>query len=87
MIFVFRDLLTATQRSFSCLIEGFTSAFDGLDRMAQITDSVICAKLSSSLVNCCHLLQVLFCGIRSENVIDGTEVGVLGNCLRKLLKL
>ena len=54
--------------------------------MASI-ESVICATLSSSLVNYCHLLQVLFCGIRGENVIDGTEVGILGNCLRELLKL
>ena len=54
--------------------------------MASI-ESVICAKLSSSSVNYCHLLQVLFCGIRGENAIDGIEVGILGYCMCKLLKL
>ena len=75
MIFVFRDLLTATQRfyllvsTYTCIsaIIRFTSAFDFLGRC-----SVICLRL----VNYCHLLQILFCGIRSGNVIDGMEVGI-----------
>ena len=71
MIFVFRDLLTATQRfyllvsTYISAIIGFTSAFDFLGRC-----SVICLRL----VTYCHLLQILW--IRSGNVIDGMEVGI-----------
>ena len=65
------------------MIEGFTSAFDCRDRSlcsVRLEISLICAKFSFSSVNYCHLLQVLFCRIRSENVIDGIEVGVLVIC-------
>ena len=77
-ILVFRDLLKATHSfclivgKYISVIEGFTSAF-GIVPRSQFSS---CAKLSSSSVNYCHLLQALFCGIRSGNVIDGLEVGI-----------
>ena len=32
------------------------------------------------IIDYCHLLQVLFCGIRSEIAIDGVEVSILKAC-------
>ena len=51
------------------VIERFTSAFD--------FSKLICVKLSPTSLNYCRRLQVFFCRIRIENVIDGVEVGIL----------
>ena len=39
--------------------------------------SVICVYASPTSLNYCHRLQVFFCRIGIENVIDGIEVGIL----------
>ena len=67
---------------FACLNIYFCDRRIHLNLLSDFLDRclVICTKLSSSSVNYSHLLQVLFCGIRSKNVMDGIEVGILVNC-------
>ena len=78
MIFVFCD----TVFLFACLnTNSCDRRIHFRFRWPRSKSSDLCQTFySSSSVNYCHLLQVLDCGIRSENVIDGIEVGILENC-------
>ena len=77
--FVFRDLLKATPRFHFLVWTYILWSKDSLPLRCLIL--VICSRVSSSsVINYCRLLKVLFCGTRSENVIDDVEVGILENC-------